>query len=216
MGQKINPIGLRIGVNKNWDSVWFAKKDYSEKLLEDFKIRKFIMREFNKNKDAAIAKISIERFTDRININIHTARPAIVIGRKGQEIENLKSTISKLIKNDKVEIKIVQIKKPELDSQLIADNIASQIEKRMSFKRVMKQAISNSIRSGAKGIKIRCSGRLDGAEMARTETYKEGRIPLQTLRAQIDFGATTAVTTLGSIGIKVWVYTGNTIEKQEV
>ncbi|MDD5066539.1 MAG: 30S ribosomal protein S3 [bacterium] len=216
MGQKVNPIGLRININKNWDSVWFAKKDYSDKLVEDYKIRNFVLKEFNKSKDAAVAKVTIERFTDKININVHTARPAIVIGRKGQEIENLKSAISKLIKNDKIEIKIVQIKKPELDAQLIADNIAAQIEKRMATKRTMKQAISNAIRSGAKGIKIRCSGRLDGSEMARIESYKEGRIPLQTLRANIDFGRGTAVTTLGAVGIKVWVYTGDALEKVEI
>lgn len=215
MGQKVNPTGLRIGVNKNWDSVWFTKKGYSDKLIEDFKIRNFILKQFNKSKDAAVAKVTLERFTDRININIHTARPAIVIGRKGQEIENLKAVLSKLIKNDKIEIKIVQIKKPELDAQLIADNIASQLEKRMSTKRTMKQAISNAIRSGAKGIKIKCSGRLEGAEIARVESYKEGRIPLQTLRANIDFGKGTAITTLGTIGIKVWVYTGDFLEKVE-
>jgi len=216
MGQKVNPIGLRIGVNKKWSSIWFANKEYPDLLIEDLKIREFIKKEFSKRKDAAISKVSIERFTDKININIHTARPAIVIGKKGQEIENLKKEIVKLINNPKVQIKIVQIKKPELNAQLIADNIAGMIEKRTPYRRAMKQAISNAMRSGAKGIKIICAGRLGGAEMARTESYKEGRIPLQTFRSRIDYGVTTAVTTLGSIGIKVWVYTGDSFEKFEV
>ncbi len=202
-------------MNKRWDSIWFANKEYSDYLLEDLKIRKYIKHEFSKKKDAAISKVTIERFTDKININVHTARPAIVIGRKGQEIESLKKDITKLINNPKVQIKIVQIKKPELNSQLIAENIAAMIEKRTPYRRAMKQSISNAMRSGAKGIKINCAGRLGGAEMARAESYKEGRIPLQTLRAQIDYGYTTAVTTLGSVGIKVWVYTGDTYEKFE-
>ena len=215
MGQKVNPVIFRIGMNKRWDSIWFANKEYSDYLLEDLKIRKYIKHEFSKKKDAAISKVTIERFTDKININVHTARPAIVIGRKGQEIESLKKDITKLINNPKVQIKIVQIKKPELNSQLIAENIAAMIEKRTPYRRAMKQSISNAMRSGAKGIKINCAGRLGGAEMARAESYKEGRIPLQTLRAQIDYGYTTAVTTLGSVGIKVWVYTGDTYEKFE-
>ncbi len=215
MGQKVNPIIFRIGMNKRWDSIWFANKEYSDYMLEDLKIRKYIKHEFSKKKDAAISKVTIERFTDKININVHTARPAIVIGRKGQEIENLKKDITKLINNPKIQIKIVQIKKPELNSQLIAENIAAMIEKRTPYRRAMKQSISNAMRSGAKGIKINCAGRLGGAEMARAESYKEGRIPLQTLRAQIDYGYTTAVTTLGSVGIKVWVYIGDTYEKFE-
>jgi small subunit ribosomal protein S3 len=184
--------------------------------MEDLKIRNFIKKGFAKRKDAAISKVTIERFTDKININIFTARPAIVIGRKGQEIEGLKKQISKLINNTKVQIKIVQIKKPELDAQLISENIAAMIEKRTPYRRAMKQSISNAMRSGAQGIKIFCAGRLGGAEMARSESYKEGRIPLQTLRAQIDYGYTTAVTTLGAIGVKVWVYTGDTYEKFDI
>lgn len=216
MGQKVNPIGLRVGINKKWDSLWYANKDYSDKLIEDLKIRKFIKKEFNKKKDAAIAKVTIERFTDKININIHTARPAIVIGRKGQEIEKLKKDIKKLINNNKVDIKIVQIKKPEIDAQLISDNIAMQIEKRVPYRRSMKQAISNAIRSGAKGIKILSSGRLGGSEMARTESYKQGQIPLHTLRAQIDYGYSIAVTTLGTIGVKVWIYSGDATTKFDI
>ncbi|MBU1078584.1 MAG: 30S ribosomal protein S3 [Spirochaetes bacterium] len=216
MGQKVNPIGLRIGVNKKWSSIWFAKKEYADNLIEDLNIRKYIRSVLGKSKDAAISKITIERFTDKININIHTARPAIVIGRKGQEIEGLKKKIIKLISNKNVQIKIVQIKKPELDAKLISENIAAQIEKRTPYRRAMKQAMSNAMRSGAKGIKIHCSGRLGGSEMARQESYKEGRIPLQTLRAQIDYGITTAVTTLGSIGVKVWVYTGDLYDKFEI
>ncbi len=215
MGQKVNPVVFRIGMNKRWDSVWFAKKEYSDFLLEDLKVRNFIKNEFAKKRDAAISKVTIERYTDKINVNIHTARPAIVIGRKGQEIENLKKDIIKFIKNPKIQIKIVQIKKPELNSQLIAENIAAMIEKRTPYRRAMKQSISNAMRSDAKGIKISCSGRLGGSEMARNESYKEGRIPLQTLRARIDYGFTAAITTLGTIGIKVWVYTGDSYEKFE-
>jgi len=217
MGQKVNPIGLRIGINKKWNFIWYAdKKEYSHLLLEDLKIYNYIKNDFAKKKDAAVSNVTIERFTDKININIHTARPAIIIGRKGQEIEKLKSEIAKLIGNDKIQIKIVQIKKPELDAQLIAENVAALIEKRIPYRRAMKQAISNAIRSGAKGIKIQCSGRLGGAEMARSESYKHGRIPLQTLRAQIDYGFTEAITTLGTIGVKVWVYTGDFYEKFEI
>ena len=216
MGQKVNPIGLRIGINKKWASVWFANKEYPDLLIEDLKIREFIKKEFAKKRDAAISKVTIERFADKININVHTARPAIVIGRKGQEIEGLKKEIIKLINNSKIQIKIVQIKKPELNAQLVADNIAAMIEKRTPYRRAMKQAISNAMRSGAEGIKIYCSGRLGGAEMARSESYKQGRVPLQTFRAKIDYGLTTAVTTLGAVGVKVWVYTGDSVEKFEI
>lgn len=215
MGQKVNPIGMRISINKKWSSAWFAKKEYSDFLIEDLKIRDFIKKEFAKRKDAAISKVTIERFTDKIHINVHTARPAIVIGRKGQEIEGLKKDIVKLIDNSKIQIKIVQIKKPELNAQLIADNIAAMIERRTPYRRVMKQAIANAMRSGAQGIKIFCAGRLGGAEMARSESYKQGRIPLQTLRSKIDYGLATAGTTLGSIGVKVWVYIGDSFEKSD-
>ncbi len=212
MGQKVNPIGLRLGINKVWDSIWYAEKEYADNLLEDLKIKRYIKNDFNKRKDAAISKVTIERITNKINIYIHTARPAIVIGRKGTEIENLKKEITDLIKTDKkVQIKIVQIKKPETDARLIADNIAAQIEKRTPYRRAMKHAITNAMRSGVLGIKITCSGRLGGAEMARTETYKEGRIPLQTLRADIDYALSVAVTTLGAIGVKVWVYHGDKV-----
>ena len=212
MGQKVNPIGLRLGINKVWDSIWYAEKEYADNLLEDLKIKRYIKNDFNKRKDAAISKVTIERITNKINIYIHTARPAIVIGRKGTEIENLRKEITDLIKTDKkVQIKIVQIKKPETDARLIADNIAAQIEKRTPYRRAMKHAITNAMRSGVLGIKITCSGRLGGAEMARTETYKEGRIPLQTLRADIDYALSVAVTTLGAIGVKVWVYHGDKV-----
>ncbi len=216
MGQKVNPIGLRLSVTKRWDSVWFASKEYPGLLIEDLKIREFIRNEFAAKKDAAISKVTIERFTDKININIHTARPAIVIGRKGQEIEGLKKEIIKLIGSPKIQLGIIQIKKPELNAQLIADNIAALIERRTPYRRAMKQAISNAMRSGAQGIKILCSGRLGGAEMARSESYKQGRVPLQTLRSQIDYGLTTAVTKLGSVGVKVWVYAGDSYEKVEI
>ncbi len=210
MGQKVNPIGLRLGINKIWDSIWYADKDYADKLLEDLKIKDYIKKVFNKEKDAAISKVTIQRITNKININIHTARPAIVIGRKGAEIENLKKKLQNLIKTEKnIQIKIVQIRKPEVDARLIADNIAGQIEKRTPYRRAMKHAITNAMRSGVLGIKITCSGRLGGSEMARTETYKDGRIPLQTLKADIDYALGVAVTTLGAIGIKVWVYTGD-------
>ncbi len=214
MGQKVNPVGLRVGINRLWDSIWYAEKEYADNLLEDLKIRKYI-KEFGKRRDAAISRVTIERFPEQINVNIYTARPAIVIGRKGAEIERLRVEIEKLTDNKKVQLKIVQIKRPETDAQLIAENIAEQIEKRFPYRRAMKQAIANAIRSGAKGIKVSCSGRLAGAEMARTEHYKEGRIPLQTLRAKVDYGFATAITTLGTIGVKVWVYKGDSMDPFE-
>ncbi len=212
MGQKVNPIGLRIGIGREWDSIWYADKDYADNLLEDLKIKKFI-KSFGKKRDAAISRVTIERFPEQINVNVYTARPAIIIGKKGAEIEKLRKDVEKMTNNKTVKLKIVQIKRPEVDAQLISANIAQQIEKRFPYRRSMKQAITNALRSGAKGIKVICSGRLGGAEMARTESYKEGRIPLQTLSANIDYGFSTAVTTLGAVGVKVWVYNEDETEK---
>ncbi|MBN1897656.1 MAG: 30S ribosomal protein S3 [Spirochaetes bacterium] len=211
MGQKVNPIGVRVGINRLWDSIWYADKDYANNLLEDLKIRQYLKKTGGK-KDAAISRITIERFPERINVNIFTARPAIIIGRKGSEIDKLRGEIQKLTDNKKVQLKIVQIKRPETDAQLIAENIAEQIKKRIPYRRAMKQAISNALRSGALGIKVVCSGRLAGAEMARQESYKEGRIPLQTLRAKVLFGFATSETTLGAVGVKVWIYKGDSMD----
>ncbi|MHB1663684.1 MAG: 30S ribosomal protein S3 [bacterium] len=208
MGQKVNPIGLRLGINKTWDSKWYNKKDYSIHLHEDIKIRKFLK---NKLYSAGVGKIDIERKADKLILNIYTARPGMVIGKKGSEVDTLKASISNFIKvKDKdLNINIMEIKKPEVNSILVAEGIASQLEKRIAFKRAMKRSVNLALKSGAKGIKISCGGRLAGAEIARTEWYKEGRVPLHTLRADIDYGVAEANTTYGKIGIKVWIYKGD-------
>lgn len=212
MGQKVNPVGLRIGVIKTWDSIWYdEKKTYSKYLHEDIAIRKFIEK---KHKSAGIAKVAIERFPDRVNVNIHASRPGLLIGRKGADIEILKNDLQK-ISSKTVYINIVEVKKPEKNSKLVAEQIASQLESRFPFRRAVKQAISGAIRGGAQGIKITVSGRLNGAEMAREESYKEGRIPLHTLRADIDYGTAEALTTFGLIGIKVWLYSGEVLSKKD-
>ena len=202
MGQKVNPIGYRIGVNKDWDSRWYADKDYSDKLLKDIKIREYIAKNL---KEAAISKVIIERRKERCELTITTAKPGVIIGRGGEDIEKLRKVISKLVKED-VYINIVEEKNPDLNAQLVADNIAMQIENRAPFRSVQKRAIRNTMKAGAKGIKTAVSGRLGGAEMARTEGYTEGTVPLHTIRADVDYATSEANTTYGKIGVKVWIY----------
>jgi small subunit ribosomal protein S3 len=208
MGQKVNPHGLRIGIIKDWDTKWYADgKDFSEYLIEDVKIRKHIK---NKLFASGISRVEIERAANRIKINVNTAKPGLVIGKGGTGIEELRKEIEKMTGKN-VLINISEIKVPELDAQLVAENIASQLEKRISFRRAMKQAMSRTMKAGAKGIKTSVSGRLGGAEIARTEHYHEGTIPLQTLRADIDYGFTEANTTYGKLGVKVWIYKGEVL-----
>jgi len=210
MGQKVNPHGLRVGIINDWDSRWYAESDFADNLVEDFKIRKFLK---NKLYGAGIARIEIERASDRIKIIIHTARPGLVIGKAGAEIESLKVEVQKLTKN-RVNLEIKEVKKPDLNAQLVAENIASQLENRVSFRRAMKSVMARTMKAGAKGIKTAVSGRLGGAEIARTEFYSEGTIPLQTLRANIDYGFAEADTTYGKLGVKVWIYLGEVLPKK--
>jgi small subunit ribosomal protein S3 len=210
LGQKTHPIGFRLGIIKSWDSSWFDEKKFSGKLEEDLRIRKYIRKRLN---NAAVSKIEIERTAKRVILTIHTARPGIVIGKKGQEVDKLREELRALTKKE-VQINISEIKKPELDAYLVAENISRQLEGKVSFRRAMKKAITSTMRLGAGGIKIMCSGRLGGAEMARTEQYKDGRIPLHTLRADIDYATQTAQTTYGSIGVKVWIFNGEVIGKK--
>jgi small subunit ribosomal protein S3 len=212
MGQKVNPIGLRLGIVRGWDSNWYGGKDFSDKLVEDEKIRNYIFARISKG---AISKIIIERTLKRITLTIKTARPGVVIGKGGAEVDNIKEELKKLTNKD-VQINIFEIKRAEADAQLIADGIAQQLEARISYRRAMKQAIANAMRVGVQGIKIKLSGRLGGAEMARTEMYKEGRIPLHTLRADIDYAVSEANTTYGIIGIKVWVFKKEVFGKQDL
>ncbi|MCB0261579.1 MAG: 30S ribosomal protein S3 [Calditrichaeota bacterium] len=207
MGQKTNPVGYRLGFIKTWNSQWFDEKNFAEKLNEDLLIRKYI---FKRISDGAISKVGIERTARRVLITINTARPGVVIGKKGAEVDKLKEELKKLVNKD-IQININEVKHPELDAFLVGQNIARQLEGKVSFRRAMKRAITSSMRLGAEGIKIQCSGRLGGAEMARTENYKEGRIPLHTLRANIDYATSTANTTYGCIGVKVWLYHGEVI-----
>jgi small subunit ribosomal protein S3 len=209
LGQKTNPIGLRLGIIKTWNSLWFDEKDFSNKLKEDFQIRKYVR---SRLENAAVSKILIERTAKKIILTIHTARPGIVIGKKGAEVDKLREEL-KTITSKEVQINISEIKRPELDAYLVAQNITRQLEGKISFRRAMKKAITSTMRLGAEGIKIVCSGRLAGAEMARKEEYKEGRIPLHTLRADIDYAKYTAHTTYGCIGVKVWICNGEVIGK---
>ena len=219
MGQKVNPHGLRVGVIKDWNAKWYANKaDFANNLVEDNKIRKFVKKELFA---AGISKIEIERAAKRVKLNIYTAKPGVVIGKGGAGIEALKAKVSKIVTEKNVLINIVEVKNAESDAQLMAENIAAQLEKRVSFRRAMKQTIQRAMKRGVKGVKTACSGRLGGAEMARTEQYHEGTIPLQTLRADIDYGFAEADTTYGKIGVKVWVYNGEVlptkkVEKEEV
>ena len=212
MGQKINPTGLRIGVIKDWESRWFAKKgEFGDILVEDNKIREFLLELLA---PAGVPKVEIERDPKRIRINIFCAKPGIVIGRGGAEIEKLKETVKKMLGGDKdVFINITEIKQPDLNAQLVAENIALQLEKRVSFRRALKQSIGRTMKAGAKGIKAQVSGRLGGAEIARTEQYHEGTIPLQTIRADIDYGFAEAKTTYGRIGVKIWIYKGEVLHE---
>jgi len=211
VGQKTNPIGLRLGIIKNWDSNWFDEKNFAGKLSEDLMIRKYIK---NRLQNAGVSKIEIERTPQKITLNINTARPGIVIGRKGAEVDKLKEELKK-VTDKEVQLNINEIKRPELDAYLVGENIAKQLEAKISYRRVMKKALMSAMRMGAEGIKIMCSGRLAGAEMARREQYKDGRIPLHTLRADIDFARATAHTTYGTIGVKVWICLGEVFGTSE-
>jgi small subunit ribosomal protein S3 len=212
MGQKVNPIGFRLGVIKGWDSSWYGGKTFALKLVEDEKIRKYIFARIPKG---GISKIIIERTLKRITLTINTARPGVVIGKGGGEVDKIKEELKKLTKKD-VHINIFEVKRPELDAKLVGESIAQQLEARISFRRAMKQAIAGTMRVGSQGIKIKVSGRLGGAEMARSEQYKEGRIPLHTLRADIDYAISEALTVYGKIGIKVWIFKGEVIGKRDL
>lgn len=210
MGQKVNPIGLRLGIVKTWDSRWYAEKGkYAKYVLEDFKLRKFLKKKLF---HAGISKIEIERSNQRVRLRVFTARPGIVIGKKGAEIEQIKKDLTNLVDQD-ITIDIQEVRKPELDAQLVAENVALQLERRVAFRRAMKRGISSAMRFGAQGVKIMAAGRLGGAEMARREWYREGRMPLHTLRADIDYGYTEARTTYGVIGIKVFIFKGEILKK---
>jgi len=207
VGQKVNPVGLRIGVIRDWESKWFAGKDYSTLLHEDIKIREYISKRLN---DASVSKIEIERAANRVNITIHTAKPGMVIGKGGTEVEALRKALNQLT-GKRVHINILEIKKADLDAKLVAENIARQLENRISFRRAQKQTIQRAMRAGAQGIKTQVSGRLGGADIARAEHYSEGTVPLHTLRADIDYGTAEADTTYGKLGVKVWIYRGEVL-----
>ncbi len=212
MGQKVNPVGLRLGIVRGWDSSWFGGKNFSEKLVEDEKIRKYISARIQKG---GISKVVIERTLKRITLTIHTARPGVVIGKGGTEVDKIKEELKKLTGKD-VQINIYEIKRPEMDAKLVGESIAQQLEARISYRRAMKQSIASTMRVGAEGIKVKLSGRLAGADMARTEQYKEGRIPLHTLRADIDYALSEAQTVYGKIGIKVWIFKGEIFGKRDL
>ncbi|MFS8629569.1 MAG: 30S ribosomal protein S3 [Bacillales bacterium] len=211
MGQKVNPVGLRIGIIRDWESKWYAEKDYADLLLEDLKVREYINKRL---KDASISKIEIERAANRLNVTIHTAKPGMVIGKGGSEVEALRRALKQLT-GKRVHINILEIKKPELDAKLVAENIARQLEARVSFRRAQKQAIQRTMRAGALGIKTMVSGRLGGADIARSESYSEGTVPLHTLRADIDYAHAEADTTYGKLGVKVWIYRGEVLPKKK-
>ena len=215
MGQKVNPIGIRLGVSRDWTSKWYAdSKQFPEYVHTDFKVREFLKE---KLKEASVSKIQIERPARKANITIHTARPGIVIGKKGEDIEKLRMEVSQMIGMpiQDVRINIAEVRKPELDAQLVAEGIAQQLERRVMFRRAMKRAVTNTMRVGAEGIKVKVGGRLNGAEIARSEWYREGRVPLHTLRADIDYGVAEAHTTYGVIGVKVWIFKGEVFDKPE-
>ena len=206
MGQKVNPYGFRLGITTDWKSRWYADKDYQDYIIEDWEIRNFLQTELP---HAAISRIEVERTRDRLRIDVHTARPGIVIGRRGAEADRLREGLTKISGNPKVQLNIQEIKQPELDAALIAQGVADQLAGRVAFRRAMKRAVQNAQKAGALGIRVQCSGRLGGSEMARTEWYREGRVPLHTLRADIDYGFREARTTAGRIGVKVWLYKGD-------
>ncbi len=214
MGQKVHPIGMRLGIVKDWTSKWFAEsRDYADFLNEDMKVRGYLKKKLSQ---ASVSRIQIERTAGSANITIHTARPGLVIGKKGEDIERLRREVTRMMGLPKVHINIEEIRKPELDAQLVAEGIAQQLERRIMFRRAMKRAVGNTMRLGAKGIRVNVAGRLNGAEIARTEWYREGRVPLHTLRADIDYGFAEASTTYGIIGVKVWIFKGEVIGLQEV
>ena len=208
MGQKVNPIGMRVGINRTWDSRWYADHTYAALLHEDLKLRRYIETRLSQ---AGVSKVVIERPAKKARITIHTARPGVVIGKKGADIEKLRQEISE-ITGGEVHLNIVEIRKPEIDAKLVADNIAQQLMRRVAFRRAMKRAVQSAMRLGAQGIRINCGGRLGGSEIARMEWYREGRVPLHTLRADVDYGTTTAKTTYGTCGVKVWVFKGEIME----
>lgn len=212
MGQKVNPIGLRLGITRSWESIWYAGKDYSRNLYEDQQIRKYLKKRLY---HAGVSRIVIERTGEKIRIKLFTARPGIVIGKKGAEIETLKTDIEKKFGRECM-IDIQEVRRPEADAQLVAENIAMQLERRVAFRRAMKKSINSALRFGVQGVKITCSGRLGGAEMSRTEWFKEGRVPLHTLRADIDYGTAEAKTTYGIIGVKVWIFKGEVLDNTEL
>eukprot|EP00746_Dinoflagellata_sp_MGD_P157204 gnl/MRDRNA2_/MRDRNA2_86133_c0_seq10.p1 gnl/MRDRNA2_/MRDRNA2_86133_c0~~gnl/MRDRNA2_/MRDRNA2_86133_c0_seq10.p1 ORF type:complete len:247 (+),score=41.22 gnl/MRDRNA2_/MRDRNA2_86133_c0_seq10:891-1631(+) len=212
MGQKVNPVGFRLGVVKGWDSAWFGGKDFSDKIVEDHKIREYISARIPKG---GISRVVIERTLKRITLTVHTARPGVVIGKGGSEVDKIKEELKKITGKD-LQINIFEIKRPELDAKLVGESVAQQLEARISYRRAMKQAIASSMRVGAQGIKIKVAGRLGGAEMARSEQYKEGRIPLHTLRADIDYAISEAHTVYGKIGIKVWIFKGEVFGKRDL
>lgn len=204
MGQKVNPIGLRLGINRTWDSRWYADKSYAKNLHEDFKIRSYIEKNL---KQAGISRVIVERPAGKARVTIYAARPGLIIGKKGADIETLRKKLQGISKSE-VALNIVEIRKPDIDAKFVAEGVAQQLERRVTFRRAMKRAVQNALRAGAKGIRINCSGRLGGAEIARTEWYREGRVPLHTLRANVDYGTAEANTTYGIIGIKVWIFKG--------
>jgi small subunit ribosomal protein S3 len=208
MGQKINPYGFRLGITTDWKSRWFSEREYKEYLTEDWKIRRALM---TKLESAAVSRIEIERTRDKVRVDIHTARPGIVIGRRGAQADELRALLTEITGNPKVQLNIVEIKSPELDAALIAQGVADQLVNRIAFRRAMKRAVQNAQRAGALGIRVQCSGRLGGAEMSRTEWYREGRVPLHTLRADIDYGMREARTSSGRVGVKVWIYKGDIV-----
>ncbi|MDG1154211.1 MAG: 30S ribosomal protein S3 [Alphaproteobacteria bacterium] len=204
MGQKVNPIGLRLGINRTWDSRWYADKSYAKNLHEDFKIRSYIEKNL---KQAGISRVIVERPAGKARVTIYAARPGLIIGKKGADIETLRKKLQGISKSE-VALNIVEIRKPDIDAKFVAEGVAQQLERRVTFRRAMKRAVQNALRAGAKGIRINCSGRLGGAEIARTEWYREGRVPLHTLRANVDYGTAEGHTTYGIIGIKVWIFKG--------
>ena len=208
MGQKVNPIGLRLGINRTWDSRWYADGNYADLLHEDIRLRSYLKKRLAQ---AGVSRVVIERPAKKARITIHTARPGVVIGKKGVDIERLRVDIAAMTGGE-VHLNIVEIRKPEVDAQLVAENIAQQLERRIGFRRAMKRAVQSAMRLGAQGIRINCGGRLGGAEIARTEWYREGRVPLHTLRADVDYGTTTAITSYGTCGVKVWVFKGEIME----
>jgi len=213
LGQKVNPIGLRIGITRTWDSRWVAKPhEFAKYVYEDYQIRKFLKENYY---HAGIARIEIERASNKVRVIIHSARPGIVIGKKGAEIEKIRNSLKKFVKEDVIEVLVEEVRRPELEAQLVAENIANQIERRVSFRRAMKRAVNLVMRFGAQGVKVQCSGRLGGAEIARTEWYRVGRVPLSTLRADIDYGFAEAITKYGTIGVKVWIFKGEVLPEKE-